>query len=122
MQSQSGISKRQTKKHDTKDRWQKTKELFCKFGPKHVPRLKKAARQAVEDRPLATIPHNATITHADIPNPNYVAESDIPRYAAIRPPNCVSGNEAQRLLDQVRELKDAKMPFNTTKAHGDTFL
>jgi hypothetical protein len=64
--------------------------------------------QAVEDRPLSTIPHNGTITHDGIPNPNYVAESDIPQYAAIRLPNCVSGNEAQRLLDQVKELKDVR--------------
>jgi hypothetical protein len=124
MQSQWGISKWQAKKYDTKDRRQKAKELFvetqrqirhslpfkvpaepriylaeCKFGLKHVPRLKKAARQAVEDGLLATIPHNGTITHAGIPNPNYVAESDIPRYAAIRFPNCVSEGEAQRLLD-----------------------
>jgi hypothetical protein len=50
----------------------------------------------------------------------------------------VSEDEAQRLLDQVKELEDvrftagfflpaysqpqAKMPFNITKAHGDTFL
>jgi hypothetical protein len=76
-----------------------------KFGPKHAPCLKKAARQAIEDSPLTTIPHNGTIIHAGIPNPNYVADLDIPRYAAIRLPNCVSEDEAQRLLDQVNELK-----------------
>jgi hypothetical protein len=133
MQSQSGISKRRAKKHDAKDRRRQAKERFVgtqrqirhglafqapaepriylaesKFGPKHAPRLKKAARWAVEGRPLATIPHNGTITHAGIPNPNYVADSDIPRYAAIRLPNCVSEDEAQRLLDQVRELKDVR--------------
>jgi hypothetical protein len=131
MQSQSGISKRQARKHDTKDRRLKAKALFVetqrqirhslpfqvpaqphiylaesKFGPKHAPRLKRAAQQAVEDRLLATIPHNGTITHAGIPNPNYVADSDIPRYAAIRFPNCVSEDEAQRLLGQVKELQD----------------
>jgi hypothetical protein len=133
MQSQSGISKRQAKRHDAKDRRQKAKELSVetqrqirhglpfqvpaqpriylaesKFGPKHAPRLKKTARQAVEDRPLATIAHNGTITHAGIPNPNYTVDSDIPRYAAIRFPNCVSEDEAQRLLDQVKELKDVR--------------
>ncbi|KAF1937286.1 hypothetical protein EJ02DRAFT_437975 [Clathrospora elynae] len=71
---------------------------------------------------MTTIAHNGTITHAGIPNPNYVADSDIPRYAAIRFPNCVSGNEMQRLPDQVKELKYAKLPFKTTAAHGDTFL
>jgi hypothetical protein len=79
-----------------------------KFGPKHAPRMKKAARQAIEDRPLTTVPHNDTITYAGIPNPNYVADSDIPRYAAIRFLNCVSEDEAQRLLDQVKELKDVR--------------
>jgi len=133
MQSLSGISKGRAKKHDTKDRRRQAKERFegmqrqirhslpfqipaepriylaeSKFGPKHAPRLKKAARQAVEDRLLATISHNGTITHAGIPNPNYAVDSDIPRYAAIRFPNCVSGNEAQRLLDQVRELRDVR--------------
>ena len=54
------------------------------FGPKHIPCLKKAARQAVEDRPPAMIAHNGTIIHASIPNPNFAADSDIPRYAAIR--------------------------------------
>jgi hypothetical protein len=133
MQSPPGISKRQAKKRDTKDRRRQAKERFkvtqrqvrhglpfpvpaepriylaeSKFGPKHVPRLEEAARQAVEDRPLTTIPHNGTITHAGIPNPNYVADSDIPRYAAIRFPNCVSEDEAQRLLDQVKELKDVR--------------
>ena len=43
-------------------------------------------------------PHNDTITYASIPNPNFAADSDIPRHAAIRFPNCVSGNEAQGLL------------------------
>ncbi|KAF1937082.1 hypothetical protein EJ02DRAFT_426953 [Clathrospora elynae] len=71
---------------------------------------------------MTTIAHNGTINHAGIPNPNYVADSDIPRYAAIRFPNCVLGKEAQKLLDQVEELKNAKMPFKTTRAHGDTFL
>jgi hypothetical protein len=47
-------------------------------GLKHAPRLKKAARQAVEDRPLATIAYNGTITHAAIFNLNYAANSDIP--------------------------------------------
>jgi hypothetical protein len=37
-----------------------------------------------------------------------VADSDIPQYAAIRLPNCVSEDEAQRLLDQVKELKDVR--------------
>ncbi|KAF1937278.1 hypothetical protein EJ02DRAFT_437972 [Clathrospora elynae] len=78
--------------------------------------------QANQTRSLATIAHNGTITHAGIPNPNYAADSDIPRYAAIRFRNCVSRNEAQMLLDQIEELKDAKMPFKTTAAHGDTFL
>jgi hypothetical protein len=103
MQSQSGISKRQAKKSDTKDRRQKARGLFLetqrqirhglpfqvpanlrihlaetRFGLKDAPRLKKAARQAVEDRPLATVAHNGTITHAGIPNPNYAADSDIP--------------------------------------------
>jgi hypothetical protein len=116
MQSQSRISKRQAKKLDTKDRRRQTKERFegtqrqiwhgllfqvpgeprihlakPKFGPKSGPRLKMAARQAVEDRPLITIAHNSTITYAGIPNPNYAAHSDILRYAAIRIPNCVSG-------------------------------
>ncbi|KAF2633007.1 hypothetical protein BU25DRAFT_87477 [Macroventuria anomochaeta] len=91
-----------------------------KFGPKQAPRLGKAARKAVEDRPLTTIAHNSTVTHAGIPNPNYAADSDIPRYAAIRFHNCVPENEAERLLAQVKELKD--MPFKTTAAHGDTFL
>ncbi|KAF1934583.1 hypothetical protein EJ02DRAFT_429216 [Clathrospora elynae] len=58
---------------------------------------------------------------AAIPNPNYVAYSDIPRYAAIRFCNCVPENEAQKLLGQVKELKDAKMPFKPTAAHGDIF-
>ncbi|KAF1935315.1 hypothetical protein EJ02DRAFT_471283 [Clathrospora elynae] len=71
---------------------------------------------------MTTIAHNGTINHAGIPNPNFVADSDIPRYAAIRFPNCVLGKEAQKLLDQVEELKNAKMPFKTTRAHGDTFL
>jgi hypothetical protein len=44
-----------------------------KFGPKHAPCLKKAVRQAVEDRPLAMIAHNGTITNAGIPNPNYAS-------------------------------------------------
>jgi hypothetical protein len=64
-----------------------------------------AARQAVDDRLLATIAHNGTITHTGIPNP---ADSDIPRYAAIRFPNCLSGNEAQLLQDQVEELKNVR--------------
>jgi hypothetical protein len=67
-----------------------------------------SARKAVEDRSLVTIAHNGTITHAGIPNPNYTADSDIPRYAAIRFPNCVSGNEAQMLLDQIEELKNVR--------------
>jgi hypothetical protein len=73
-----------------------------------VPRLKKAARQDVGDRLLTTIAHNCTITHAGVPNPDYVADSDIPRYAAICFPNCVPSNDAQRLLDQVKELKDVR--------------
>ena len=104
MQLQSGISKRQAKKHDAKDRRQQAKDRFVemqrrirhslpfqvpaepriylveyKFGPKHAPRLKNAARQAVENRLLAAITHNGTITYAGIPNPNYAADSDIPR-------------------------------------------
>jgi hypothetical protein len=44
-----------------------------KFSPKHAPRLKKAVRQSVEDRPLAMIAQNGTITHAGISNPNYAS-------------------------------------------------
>ncbi|KAF1828977.1 hypothetical protein BDW02DRAFT_191512 [Decorospora gaudefroyi] len=39
-----------------------------KFGPKHAPRLKKAARQAVEDRPLITIALNGTTPASRTPN------------------------------------------------------
>lgn len=131
MQSQLRISKRQAKKQDVKDRRKQAKEQFvsiqrqiqqslpfqvptepriyiteCKFGPKHILRLNKEAQQAIEDKPLVTIPHNGTITHAGIPNPNFMANSDIPRYAAIRFSNCVSMEEAQKMLQQVKELKD----------------
>jgi hypothetical protein len=54
------------------------------------------------------IAHNGTIAHACIPEPDYAADSDIPRYAAIRFPNCVFGNDAKRLPDQVKELKDVR--------------
>ena len=73
-----------------------------------APRLNRAARQAVENRLMNVIAHNATITYASIPKPNYVAGSNILRHAAIRFPNCVSEDEAQRLLDQVKELKDVR--------------
>jgi hypothetical protein len=115
MQSQSGISKRQAKKQDTKDQQWQAQERFegtqrqirhgriylaeSKFGPKYAPCQEKAAQQAVEDRPLATNAHNGTITYAAIPNLDYTANRDIPRYIAIRFHKCVSGDEAQRLLD-----------------------
>jgi hypothetical protein len=97
------MSKRQVKKHDTKDRQRQAKERFegtqrrlrhglpfqvpaerriylaeSKFGPKHAPRLNKAARQAIKDKPLATITHNGTITPAAILHLNYAVNSDIP--------------------------------------------
>ena len=57
---------------------------------------------------MATIAHNSSITYAAIPNPNYVADSDIPRYAAIRFCNCLPKNEVQKLQRQVKELKDIR--------------
>jgi hypothetical protein len=137
MQSQSRISKRQAKKQDTKDQQWQAQERFegtqrqirhglpfkvpaerriylaeSKFGPKHAPCQEKAAQQAVEDRPLATNAHNGTITYAAIPNLDYTANRDIPRYIAIRFHKCVSGDEAQRLLDQVKELKHVRSTAN----------
>lgn len=79
-----------------------------KFSPKHAPRLKRVARQAVEDRLMAAVAHSGIITHTSILNPNYVADSDIPRYAAIPFPKSLSGNGARRLLDQVKEPKDVR--------------
>jgi hypothetical protein len=94
MQSQSGISKRQAKKQDTKDQWQ-AKERF-----------EGRQRQIGHGLPFH-VPAEPRIYLA-IPNLNYAANSDILWYAAIRFPNCVSGDEARRLLDQVKELRDVR--------------
>jgi hypothetical protein len=101
MSLRSGVSKREARQQATEYRRRQAKQRFEKMqtqiwhdlpfevpakpriylakspsGPKHVPRLPVAARQVVQDRPLLTIAHNGTITHAGIPNPNYVADSD----------------------------------------------
>ena len=78
--SHPGISRRQAKGYGIKDRRRQAKEaqkqIRCclppqvpaepriylakyKFGPKQAPRPGKAARKAVEDRPLITIAHTA---------------------------------------------------------------
>ncbi|KAI0573408.1 hypothetical protein Alg130_10102 [Pyrenophora tritici-repentis] len=82
-------------------------------GPRPNPRLPKGARQAAQEAPMETMPKNGTITHAAIPNPNFVEGRELPRYAAIRFASCVSPDEASGLLEQVQALKDAKMQFHT---------
>lgn len=77
----------------------------CKYGPRQKPQLPKPEWDAWTSRDLETIPHNSTITHAAIPNPNYVSDADIPQYAAIRFANCVSAEKRKALLDRVELMR-----------------
>ncbi|KAF2702442.1 hypothetical protein K504DRAFT_539601 [Pleomassaria siparia CBS 279.74] len=91
------------------------------FSPKLAPRLGKADRAKVEGRTITTIANNGSITHAGVPNPNYVAGADIPQYAALRFSRCISPDIARQLLKHVKVLQEARMPFQTTASHGNTF-
>ncbi|KAF2702393.1 hypothetical protein K504DRAFT_496206 [Pleomassaria siparia CBS 279.74] len=131
MASCAGISKRQAKKLATKDRRQQGKHHALEaqreirlrlpfpvpaeprlylaesaFGPKLAPRLGKADRAEVEGRTMTTIANNGSITHAGIPNPNYVAGADIPRYAALRFGRCIGPDIARQLLEHVKVLQE----------------
>jgi hypothetical protein len=88
-----GICKRQAKKQDTKDQQWQAKERF-----------EGTQRQIRHGLPVH-VPAEPRIYLA-IPNLNYAANSDILWYAATSFPNCVFGDEAKRLLNQVKELRD----------------
>jgi hypothetical protein len=78
--SQSGISKRKAKKHDTIGRQRQAKEWFA--GTQRQIRHRLPFQVPAEPRiylaesKLATIAHNGTIIHAAIPNLNYAAHGD----------------------------------------------
>jgi hypothetical protein len=40
-----------------------------------------------------------------MPNPNYVADMDISRFAAIRLPECVTAKEQKELVDLVHAVQ-----------------
>jgi hypothetical protein len=78
------------------------------YGPRQAARCPSSAWDAIIARPLRTIPRNATITHAAIPNSNWVAGSDIPYYTAIRFAQCVSTDNAAALEAKVQGLKSVR--------------
>jgi hypothetical protein len=75
------------------------------FGSRQGPRLRKADPSAAQEKPMAMIPRNGSVTHTAIPKPNFVEGRGIPGYAAVRFTDCASQEEAGRLLGQVQALK-----------------
>lgn len=60
---------------------------------------------APEASHLEDIPSNCSVSIACIPDPNYRADIEISRYAAVRFPKSVSDEDQLVLLSQIQELK-----------------
>ncbi|KAF1934564.1 hypothetical protein EJ02DRAFT_429233 [Clathrospora elynae] len=90
-------------------------------SPRLKPKLSTTERGQVEGMDLYTIYCMSSIPHAAIINPNYIADAEIPRFAAICFANCASNSEQQELLACVNDIRNAGVKFNTSKAHGLKF-
>ncbi|KAF1940459.1 hypothetical protein EJ02DRAFT_228436 [Clathrospora elynae] len=90
-------------------------------GLRLKPRLSIKEQAQVEGMELYTIHRTPAICHAAIPNANYVADAEIPRFTAIRFADCVSNSDQQQLLACVNDIRNAGVKFKTTKAHGLEF-
>lgn len=57
-------------------------------------------------RPLDTLPEAGDFTHAAIPNPNFKADADSCRFAALRFSDCVRADQQAALIKRIEAVKD----------------